>query len=417
MGKQFKPKGKQSKKKKVKTTAPRPRPMYRQGESAFPQRSGVPKQIRSKPPPNTTVSLQQCTIRYAVAVADPFNAKARGACIPVDNGSSMKATGFVRLDITSATTGGLIYCMPSVASDMPAFFYTDSTWVGTTCPFATVGNTGAASTLNVGWNAGYVALPFSAGQCIGPGITGNLANGVTSKIVSAGIRLSYTGTELNKGGVIYCYHDPAHATVAQVNASNIGSLADSTVDDVSRMPCTLSMYGTLPQENNFAMTDFTINSVNQIENLLLYPYGGRNTTGWVNNLGAVAAVFAPVFPNSASLLTGGNPSMGAPISVISYTSAGVSSSFHLEYTVHAEYQGKPAASMLTPNAADPDGVAMVKSAAARLPSAKNTKEHMTPMAHMSEALADVAKAAMPTVLKVGGQLLEKGAKFLLDAIL
>jgi hypothetical protein len=82
---------------------------------------------------NGTVQLSKCALKYALAIASPFNVAARGACIPtVPAPESFKTTGFIRGTAFIGTAGvGYILVAPCLAKDMPALFCTNALYTGT----------------------------------------------------------------------------------------------------------------------------------------------------------------------------------------------------------------------------------------------------------------------------------------------
>lgn len=75
------------------------------------------------------------------------------------------------------------------------------------------GNTIAvAQSIGVTSNSDYSAADY-----------GQDADSSQVRIVSAGLRYMYTGTELNKGGSAYCLVDPTHSNLFTASAANLGS--------------------------------------------------------------------------------------------------------------------------------------------------------------------------------------------------
>lgn len=376
-----------------------------------PLRSGgriikIPSGSNTVDPRVTTVSMAECTLKYAHAIADPFSAEARNACVPVGNGSTMKTTNFLRLDGIGSTFGALVYICPTVASDIPYAYYTDDTWPGTTkTPFLTSGSAVLLSTLNVGWKAALLPGSFGAFQCINNVSSSNLVpatNSVTGKLVSAGVRVYYTGAELSLGGTVYCYHDPAHSSVANISGSNIGGYADAVVESVMRDPCTLGLYAVNQTELSFQESN-EVSAGNSVE--ALYPFSSNTNHWYVGASTLTTSTFSNV--TNSLFAAGANPRIGSPVGVIYITPQQLTGAFHLDLISHNEYQGAGAAPMLTPNGSDIEGVLKVQAAAQMIPSIKNDNPSVKRSAwdYMKRAMGTVWTMAKPMIVPIVTKLI------------
>jgi hypothetical protein len=102
---------------------------------------------------------------------------------------------FVRAaDMVIGTAGfGFALAVPTMANDNTALYYSGTGYAGTT----TLHNA-----------AGVIAATHN-----GPYNSGAFANGqVECRLVTAGLRVRYTGTELDRGGQIACLETPHHHT-------------------------------------------------------------------------------------------------------------------------------------------------------------------------------------------------------------
>ncbi len=153
--------------------------------------------------------LSDCALAYAAALADPFHCQP--ACIPMGSGqSSLKSKVFARgtLTTSSTTAFGFLLVQPfnlaattSTAAQRP-IRYTDSTYAGAVLQTDST----AVGVLELDSNS-----PFAT--------TG--ADSISARLVSAGIRVRYAGTELNCGGTIVCLEDPEHYNMDELGQSDL----------------------------------------------------------------------------------------------------------------------------------------------------------------------------------------------------
>lgn len=158
---------------------------------------------------NTQLSrLAPLSANYAKTLVDPFTGPS--ACIPdFPSVPSLKSRVFAKgVAYTGTASFGYVAINPraAVASDQDFVSYTDATYALSTVS--------TAAALTAKSNSQFAAADI--------GVTDDLA---TSRIVSAGIRARYQGTELNRGGVFLGFQHPTHA-----------SLDNSTFPDVDGNP-------------------------------------------------------------------------------------------------------------------------------------------------------------------------------------
>lgn len=351
-------------------------------------------------PKADVVSLPKCTLRYALACSDPFHPGARKACVPVGSAPTMKVTAFARTDIVFGASG-IAYVMinPSTANDCPSALYTTSgVTVGSAAlPYsasATLGAAGTGSALVAGWANLFHNGPFSAAQLIG-GETATISTTapVSGRIVAVGMRSQYTGTTLNESGLHYCYHAPDHVSLSGVTSSTLSAFGDVNIEGVSRKPCMLTVHGTTDSELSFAGQNPINDLSTQDTASILYPYSSGN---WFWNSTYAGATSFRGGIAATSLGTFVVP-VGAPVAVYAITGV-AGASAHLEFIFHMEYTGAGAASMLSDNASDPEGAAMVRTAALTLPQKKLDNPTADAWSLMHAALKEGAKAAVEYIV-------------------
>lgn len=135
---------------------------------------------------NTPVSLAPCTIAYAKAKLDPFDYMGSELpCVPdILDLPSQKLSTLVRAEIIVGTTGmGFALVAPNPnSSDAISLLSSTSLWASDTLPTVT-GATGTVSSADT-------RFPYPS------------ASSRQGRIVACGVRVRYTGTELNMGGQV-----------------------------------------------------------------------------------------------------------------------------------------------------------------------------------------------------------------------
>jgi hypothetical protein len=316
------------------------------------------------------IALSSCALKYALAIAEPFHPNARNACLPVyPSIPSQKVTGFGRFNMVIGTAGtGFVSIHPSVANNGGAVMFTNVAYTQTSLSWVT-----ATNVLQTGVQIGSLTnLPYTISQ-LDTQWSNNGAS-VTGRIVSVGVRISYTGTTLNESGQYYIYTDPNHnnCTVVANTLSALGNLADCDVCSVNRTPCETSIYPVTADE-----TAYGFNAVGAPLSASVYPYSG-----------------------SCEQLNGGSYSfnsvnMGTPVSVIAVTGV-PGSTFLVEIVEHVEYTGSNTSALQTPSDADQHGFEIVSAAAARLPTLKMSSPKGTPVLTLiGSAIKEVAHMLKP----------------------
>lgn len=352
-----------------------------------PGRYVVPTTPRKKKvAPTAGAALSPCALKYALAISEPFHPSARGACLPrFPSPPSQKVTGFVRFVATVGTSGfGFVSVGPCLANDGIVSFATTSAFTQTTLvPLSAnnILNTGI-QTVSLA-NLPYNTTNLTTGE-LGSSLYANRQS-IAGRVVSLGVRITYTGTTLNESGVYYVWSSPIHENaigVAQAGTSILGALADCDVCGTTRMPCESVVYPALEDESNYttAYPDGASGT--------LYPYSA-GATGFNSDL-----FYAPA--------SGVN--VGSQPIVIGFT--GVAGSTYLvEIIQHCEYTGLLAAGLVTSSDADQVGFERVTAAAERIPQLKMAEPGKTMKDYMFTALSEVTKTLKPiaiTALKAGG---------------
>jgi hypothetical protein len=345
-----------------------------------------------KPPPkaSASVSLSKCAARLALSIADPFNPAARESCLPTSPAIDSAAISIItRTDLTVGLLGvGWIQVSPCLASDGVVAYVTGSTFNSSNFEILT-----ANSTLVTG------VISVSPSQA--PYTTSNLSSNysdqtpsVSGRIVSVGVRITYSGTTLNQSGMVYCYADPTH-NASDAYGASVGTVAlmsafeTCDVSAVSRDPCTLVTTVTNP--NEYAYTSYVGGTTSEALTSV-YPYS------------CTTSAFYGGFTNTVASLA-----VGVPIMCIAISGATAGITFHVDLIQHVEYTGYMAAALVKPREADMEGTASVLAAAFKLPLYVMSNPGVSRWNLMMQALKAGAKLLKPIVLP----MLESGLAALL----
>jgi hypothetical protein len=236
--------------------------------------------------------------------------------------------------------------------------------------------------MKVGVNAILMAnLPYSASQLSFPTIT-NLGADVAGRIVSVGVKVTYTGQLSTTSGVISSFYDPAHQnTVCGLTANTLFSRKETVIcPTVPGESCAISMTPTKPPE-------FVYGNNDEAEAIS----GGSTSTLQFNT--------AMTYPWVSTLISDANTSTvaGGAVAVVSFAGLNPGASFYYEIVTHVEYIGILPDPFSTPAHFDAEGMQRVIAVAGQLPSimASNPKQKWGDA--FMRALKDVYREAKPIV--------------------
>jgi hypothetical protein len=188
-------------------------------------------------------------------------------------------------------------------------------------------------------------IPYSSSQLT----TGDSTNTevIGGRIVSVGVRISYTGTTMNESGTYTIYSSRTHENICgpYYASSALGSLADTVICNITREPCEFVMSVSGPQETTF---DYVAGDYENASNYI-YPYSGSST-----NLGSLYSYNQSGFP------------VGSPVGIVYFTGV-PGQTFLVEAVQHLEYTGPLTAAFATPTASDTRGFEIVQAATNLIP--------------------------------------------------
>lgn len=333
-------------------------------------------------------ALSPCAALYANAIANPFSVE-EGVCIPSSSSlmrPSQKVRSHMRFVAAVGKSIGFAIFSPCLANNKYTVHYTNSSFAGTNMDFL-LGTTG-------GMNAARMTtLPYTLGEFT----DGSVFNGarVQGRIVSYGIRWRYIGTELNKGGRLYCLVHPDHDNLYGNDFSTLGSFKECLTLPCSRSWQETCIFSQSASETNYPMAQYALNnsaatvvSQDAMEELqAIYPLSQMQ---FLHN--------TYVTPNSTGVtgLCGGGP--------VAIVFDGVEGNqYEFEVIQHTEFIGYITQSMLTKSHADSVGFAAVQQAASTLSIKRGANSTLTQAKAFASGMGEsIASQSGFTMKKAGG---------------
>ncbi len=287
--------------------------------------------------------LSAVASKYLLSHLNPFDPIVRGAHIPTTPSyPTYKAMGFVRGTAFIGTQGvGFVSLSPTVANDSIAVCYTTSAYAQAMAaqpPSDTGVLSGSANCPAIALMSN---LPYKTTDITST----TFGSKVEARIVSSCLRVQYTGTELNRSGMVYAYSDPdgdncignAHLSSAAGSGYTIDTLSQKEATEI--FPVTKKFVQVLALPPNSICLDFT--NQNATATRQVYPFSsGDNITFNSNSFGA----------HSVLIMITGVPGQ----------------SIYFEAVTHVEYEGSGVTqSLLTESQADVVGLDAVQNILAR----------------------------------------------------
>lgn len=291
------------------------------------------------------LSLSLESSRYLKSFINPFSQEVRSAHIPsLPSYPSQKAYGFVRGTGFIGTAGVGFVCMnPSVTNTYPSVYSSTAAYANTTMACPSNDNPYNTASANNPFGQAFSNLPYDD-VALGSTTPGAEVEG---RIVSASLRLMYTGTELNRSGVIYAYSDSDGDTVAG-GARNSGTVGNGYSPSTMSTKEGCEITGVNKKYTQVVLVPPNNGCFNYPDrgNNRYYPYNTGNTVA-AQNLAGVAI-------NVAS------PSCGIMITGVA------GQSFYYEAIVHVEYIGSGVTqSLMSQSSSDVVGLDAVTNVIAR----------------------------------------------------
>jgi hypothetical protein len=278
----------------------------------------------------------ECLKALAALYANPFDNPVTG--LPVfPSPPSQKLRIFAKGSFQSGTTGfGYVTVGPTLANDSVSLYYSSSAYTGTTI----AGSTGTGQLgIGVAGNCQYVNSSYTSASSANPDLT------LEQRLVCAGLRIRYTGTELNKSGTSIVFVEPEHLSTNNFSIGSLQTYEGVNLSSVSRSwqwACMVPVHRTELDYNNYpqlpllsgnstASTNFPICAIVSgtqpstsfdYEYIAVYEIIGTTTAEkTVNHVSPYAETFITEIRGSTASYAGGvGPSSGPPTAGTSVTS-------------------------------------------------------------------------------------------------
>lgn len=360
-------------------------------EKIFGQNVGVRVINRRMGSMRVAPRLSHCALKFALALVNPWDPGALGVCNPAGKETfTMPAHSVQRFTMTIGTGQlGFIQLSPCLANDYPNVWYTGPNYASSTVSTILTGNN--AYSLGV-LPATASTLPFNSTQLANQSALDSPL--VTGRVVSMGVRVTYSGTTLNEGGFTYSLHDPNHMNTAGAGPADIGTYVEAMVSPVSRKPLTLSIYPITDLEDQMAFmqpgTNLTTGSI-----VNLYPFSNADAAFNTIYKGPTAYVVN-------DLPLGSSVPAAAPIACILVT-GNAGNTFEVEIITHVEYSGQLSQYMSRRSHTDVQGAVMVKNAykeSAVITAQRSTVQY-DPWGDFRSVLTEVASDVASSLIPVG----------------
>jgi hypothetical protein len=270
--------------------------------------------------------------------------------------------GYVRGDIMIGTNKvGMLILAPSPYNDVDQMWVTTAAFTGNDATWVTNVNTLAP---------GFTAIKvinnrFSANSVLGSANT-QRDMPLQARLVGGGVKVYYTGTELNKSGLMSLYTNPSHQN-ATYNASgatstnSLGAYQETLICPVTREPKEYPLTPLVTNELEYFSFPLAAVGVQAAMTNYAYPWNSSQT---VNGVGLYAV------PSGLASLT----YAGSATTIIMVTGV-PGESVHFEYAMHCEAIGDLTEGQRLPADSDPMGVDAMMAALSRLQVERNSHPH------------------------------------------
>lgn len=314
-----------------------------------------------------------CLKKWFDCTTNPFSQSSQGACLPYGgNIDSNRYFGYLRGDIVIGTAGvGFLYVAPSPYNDCNQIWTSNANFTGVSGEFVL-----SSAALQPGVSVSRVPNNrFSAASVLGTAAA-QRDMPVQARLVGGGIKLYYTGTELNRSGLMSIYTNPAHNCVAyntgaSTDATSLGALQETMILPVTRDPYEYPLFPQVTSElEYFSFSAGGVGAANA-QTAFVYP--------WANGQSAQRGDGSTTTSGLA-----GSLAAGAVTTIVLVSGCYPGSTIHFEYGMHCEAIGDLTEGQRLAADSDPMGVDALMAAMSRFYIERN--------AHPTQSSAAVLKA-------------------------
>lgn len=283
-----------------------------------------------------------CDAKYALAICDPFNPLADGACVPkLPARSSVKTSArlFGTISTNHETGHAYIAAKPNFTKDLDQLSVstssnTSSTSFQTDHHQVVNGKVVNYACSDLPWNYGYFVPAKEYEPAYAKG-----------RIVSAGLRIRYIGKQEEMNGVVYAYSSPAHQSIEHMDINELRKQASCRRVPVSREWVTVTCSAIDDDEMDYSrdknpflqvLAGQTLDNENTVRSVC-YPFGDGTRVGPQDGT-----------EEDTNDLKG-PPIMGLFILTQTTTQSSQAALFEYEYIVHTEIALRVENPLETPN--------------------------------------------------------------------
>lgn len=320
--------------------------------------------------------------------------------MPVNGPPTMKAVGYQRIQLKMGSNGfAAVLITPTFCKDMPNVIHTDqfcnlgpsnhlNPWED-----GSVGGVSENYQTGAGWQTNFASnLPFSHTQFDNGGfIDGATDSNLTGRVVSVGIRATYTGTELKRGGQVMYHCSPSHGNVSGQTSDFATASRETIVYQCDRKYKTGIISAINMPETELSSRAGAADLVGLSNTDGLYPF--TSSYAWLASQSPTTANYTgyPYFSGRR---------VGSPVAMMTFTGE-TGTSYYVEIVTHVEYAGNAASAMARSNPSDVQGAQRVAEASQSLSRLLGDDPGKDPWAAMYGVLSDMAKEAVPALVGAG----------------
>jgi len=259
---------------------------------------------------------------------------------------------------------GYVALAPTPYNGPYTIFHSDATYAGTAFSSMGTGGSGHVHNSLTTALAGYSEL---------------VGRTAFARVVSAGLRVTYTGTKLNESGLFYGIVHPEHRSIASMTPAACASINSTIVKRVADGgSIELSAFGQREEEMNYPTTE-------DIEGDYYPPYPFCSTR------------LATTYSAGSDGWTA-NRDIGAPMMGVLLSGCVAGSSFYYEVVYHCEFIGSKFSGRTSITHNDFAGYQTVNMAASSLQSKRAALPRESSKSIMVNSLTEAAKAVAPVAI-------------------
>jgi len=324
-----------------------------------------------------TVKMSKCSAKFALAMTRPFHPACQNVCVP---NASIPTHKYALIQTTTASVGtgghGFVCVSPTIFSDSA----NTNVWAtGSSYTLNNITIYSANNTLQTGVASHHAGNgPYLIANC-------NIDAGTTEfhtfgRVVSCGLRITYTGTTMNMSGGYYALSTPQHLNCTGFGTSQLMLERGAVFRACTREPFEICCGPTARESELSCSADPSTDLAS-----VAYPYSSSNQ--FFSDTAQTAQ-----FTGTAAL-----GSTGCPVIYCMFTGV-AGSTYQIDVITHCEAYGRLAAAASTENESDISGATAVLSALAGMGMRQRADPSRDNYSLLMDGLSATASATVPMVL-------------------